>query len=144
MSHESTSYRLHSTPPRRVCCHTLVGRYLLLGRGADMAVIGNWHLSKWVPRPLSIFLYYFSAFLSSCFLSVSSPLTLLLFLLSLLLFFLSSCQLPLPHSFPWCSISSLPLSLASCLSVSFHLPHFLPKAMSTSSRSGRSLQSPTC
>ena len=76
MSHESIIHRLHSSSSwTEAASESLMsyasGQVLSLRRGAGMAVIDNWHLPKCVPRPLSIFLYYFSAFLSSLFLSVS-------------------------------------------------------------------------
>ena len=122
--------------PQKVWWYMLVGRYCPLGLGKDRAIIGNWDLPKWVRRPLSTFLYYFPASLSSLSLSFSYPLTLLLFpplTLSLLLFFPSpSCHLPLSHSSPCCCIlSTLPL-LGFMSFGSISLFFLSPEAMSQS------------
>lgn len=138
MSHESIIHRLHSSSSwTEAASESLMsyasGQVLSLRRGAGMAVIGNWHLPKWVPRPLSIFLYYFSAFLSDHFLSVSFPLTLLLFLpLPFPLFFSPSCHRSLSHSFPYCPYPFHSLSpwLHVFLSPSISLFSLSAKAMS--------------
>lgn len=93
----------------------------MLGRGTDMTIMGSWDIPKWVPRPLSNFLYYFSAFLSVLYISVSFPLLWFSFFFSL------SILPSLPFSsFPMLSLSlSLALALASNLSDSFYLPLFL-------------------
>lgn len=143
MSHESIIHRLHSSSSwTEAASESLMsyasGQVLSLRRGAGMAVIGNWHLPKWVPRPLSIFLYCFSAFLSHHFLSVSFPLTLLLFLpLLFLSFSLPPAIVPfliLSHTAPIPFILSLPDFMSFCLPPSPSFPCLLkPWALSPES-----------